>query len=76
MKTKLIISFILPFVMFSLVTAQTKKTLPKSTVIIPPKQVVRIDYPYMKGFSVKLWNKSKYELGVSSREFVTDSLKK
>ena len=76
MKTKLIISFILTFVMFSLVTAQTKKTLPKSTVIIPPKQVVRIDYPYMKGFSVKLWNKSKYELGVSSREFVTDSLKK
>ena len=75
MKTKLIISF-LTFMMFSLVTAQTKKTLPKSTVIIPPKQVIRIDYPYMKGFSVKLWNKSKYELGVSSKEFVTDSIKK
>ena len=56
--------------------AQTKKTLPKSTLIIPPKQVVRIDYPYMKGFTVKLWNKSKFELGVSAREHHTDSLSK
>ncbi len=56
--------------------AQTKKTLPKSTIIIPPKQVVRIDYPYMKGFSVKIWNESKFELGVSAREHQTDSLRK
>ena len=56
--------------------AQTKKTFPKSTLIIPPKQVVRIEYPYMKGFTVKLWNKSKFELGVSAREHHTDSLSK
>tara|TARA_B110001450_G_C17574241_1_gene462111 strand:- start:294 stop:890 length:597 start_codon:yes stop_codon:yes gene_type:complete len=56
--------------------AQTKKTLPKSTIIIPPKQVVRIDYPYMKGFSVKIWNESKFELGVSARGHQTDSISK
>ena len=56
--------------------AQTKKKLSKSTLIIPPKQVVCIDYPYMKGFTVKLWNKSKFELGVSAREHHTDSLSK
>lgn len=55
---------------------QSKKSLPKSTIIIPPKQVVRLDYPYMKGYNVKLWNKSKFELGVSAREHQTDSLRK
>jgi hypothetical protein len=58
------------------VQAQTKKQIPKSTLVIPPKQIVRIDYPYMKGFSVKLWNKSKFELGVSAREHQSDSLYK
>ena len=58
------------------VQGQTKKQLPNSTLVIPPKQIVRIDYPHMKGFSVKVWNKSKFELGVSAREHHSDSLYK
>lgn len=48
----------------------------KSTLVIPPKQVVQMDYPYFKGFTVKFWNKSKFELGVSARSIETDSIKK
>lgn len=48
----------------------------KSTLVIPPKQVVKIDYPYFKGFTIKLWNKSKFDLGVSARSQDTDSLQK
>lgn len=48
----------------------------KSVLVIPPKQVVQIDYPNYKGFTVKMWNKSKFDLGVSAREHTTDSIKK
>lgn len=58
-----------------LVNAQKQKT-EKSVLIIPPKQVVQIDYPYFKGFVVKLWNKSKFDLGVSARIHSTDSIVK
>ncbi len=53
-----------------------KQSLPKSTVVIPPKQVVQIDYPYYNGFVVKLWNKGKFDVGVSARDKATDSLRK
>ena len=53
-----------------------KQNLERSTVVIPPKQVVQIDYPYYKGFVVKLWNKAKFDVGVSAREHDTDSLRK
>ncbi len=66
---------LLLLVLFSTaMTAQGKWE--KSTLVIPPKQVVQIDYPYFKGFTVKLWNKSKFDLGVSARMHETDSLKK
>jgi len=48
----------------------------KSVLVIPAKQVVQVNYPNYKGFMVKMWNKSKYDLGVSAREQDTDSLKK
>ena len=48
----------------------------KSTLVIPPKQIVQIDYPYFKGFRVKLWNKSKFDVGVSARLHATDSIQK
>ena len=48
----------------------------KSTLVIPPKQIVQIDYPYFKGFTVKLWNKSKFDVGVSARLHATDSIQK
>ena len=53
-----------------------KQNLERSTLVIPPKQVVQIDYPYYKGFVVKLWNKAKFDVGVSAREHDTDSLRK
>ena len=53
-----------------------KQNLERSTIVVPPKQIVKIDYPYYKGFVVKLWNKAKFEVGVSAREYDTDSLRK
>ena len=53
-----------------------KQKLEKSILIIPPKQVVQIDYPYYKGFMVKLWNKAKFDVGVSARAHSDDSLHK
>lgn len=48
----------------------------KSTIIIPPKQIIRIDYPLYQRFNVKLWNRSKFDLGISARDRKTDSLRK
>lgn len=48
----------------------------RSQLIIPAKQIVQIDYPLYQGFNVKIWNKSKFELGVSARNKKTDSLVK
>lgn len=69
---KLIFLFVL---CLQMVCAQKNKT-EKSILIIPPKQVVQLDYPYFKGFVVKLWNKSKFDLGVTARSHTTDSLVK
>ena len=48
----------------------------RSQIIIPPKQIVQINHPMSKGFYVKIWNKSKLEIVVSSRVRDTDSLLK
>jgi hypothetical protein len=48
----------------------------RSQLILPPKQIVQINYPLYQGFNVKIWNKSKFDLGVSARERKTDSLVK
>lgn len=48
----------------------------RSQLIIPPKQVVQIDYPLYKGFNVKIWNQSKFVVGVSARDKATDSVRK
>jgi len=48
----------------------------RSQLILPPKQIVQINYPLYQGFNVKIWNKSKFDLGVSAREQKTDSLVK
>jgi len=60
---------------FSVLLGQNNK-VEKSTLIIPPKQIVRIDYPLYQGFNVKLWNRSKFDLGISTRDRKTDSLRK
>ena len=48
----------------------------RSQLIIPPKQIVEIDYPLYKGFNVKIWNHSKFLVGISSRDKETDSVRK
>ena len=48
----------------------------RSQLIIPPKQVVQIDYPLFKGFNVKIWNHSKFTVGVSTKDKLTDSIRK
>ena len=48
----------------------------RAQLILPPKQIVQINYPLYQGFNVKIWNKSKFDLGVSARERKTDSLVK
>jgi hypothetical protein len=65
------------FILFCLVslTAFAQKT-DRSELIIPPKQVVQIDYPLYQGFNVKIWNQSKYVIGVSARDKQTDSIRK
>jgi len=47
-----------------------------SELLIPPKQIVQINYPLYKGFTVKIWNKSKLDVTVSARDRVTDTLQK
>ncbi len=57
--------------MFSFVHGQKDK---RSKLIISPKQIVRIDYPSLNSFNIKIWNKSKLDVNVSSRYRKTDSL--
>ena len=46
----------------------------RSSLLIPPKQTEHIDYPLYQGFNVKIWNTSKFELGIASRDKRTDSV--
>ena len=47
-----------------------------SEISIPPKQIVRIDYPLSKTFKTKIFNKSKFFLGISLLNRENDSLYK
>jgi hypothetical protein len=38
--------------------------------------VVQIDYPLFKGFNLKIWNQSKFTVGVSTKDKLTDSIRK
>ena len=60
---------------FSVLLGQNNK-VEKSILIIPPKQIIRIDYPLYQGFNVKLWNRSRFDLGISVRDRKTDSMRK
>lgn len=48
----------------------------RNVLFLSPKQVVQLDYPNYKGFVVKIWNKSKFDVGVSARLDKNDSLQK
>lgn len=67
--------YLLLFCVCNFLLAQ-KQTSKKSTLFIPAKQVIQIDYPYYQGYDIQLWNKSKFDLGVSARDKETDSLRK
>ena len=45
-----------------------------SELVIPPKQIVRVDYPLYKAFKIKIYNKSKFFLGISLLSHEKDSL--
>ena len=47
----------------------------RSQIIIPTKQIIKIDYPLYFGYYLKIWNESKYELEVSARDKKTDSIR-
>lgn len=53
-----------------------KQSQERSTLFLSPKQVVKLDYPNFKGYVVKIWNKSKFDLGVSARLKENDSLQR
>ena len=38
--------------------------------------MVQIDYPLFKGFNLKIWNQSKFTVGVSTKDKLTDSIRK
>jgi|TARA_B110000285_G_scaffold43194_1_gene48006 hypothetical protein len=62
------------FFLYSSLVLGQKGFLERSRLIIPPKQIIRIDYPVFSGYEVKIWNKSKFALGVSTLNRVTDSV--
>ncbi|PWH11501.1 hypothetical protein DEJ39_04215 [Bacteroidetes bacterium SCGC AAA795-G10] len=45
-----------------------------SELVIPPKQIVRVDYPLFNAFKTKIYNKSKFFLGISLLSREKDSL--
>ena len=57
--------------MFSFVCGQKNE---RSKLIIPPKQIIRIYYPLLNAFNIKIWNKSKLGVNISSKFRKTDSL--
>lgn len=69
MKKTAILFFLITSIVFG-------QKIQRSKLIIPPKQIVQIDYPLYKGFNVKVWNKSKLDIRVSARVRHTDSLLK
>ena len=50
--------------------------LDRSILIIPPKQLVQINYPNYKGLNIKIWNESRLVINVFTRNKLTDSLQK
>ena len=71
MKKLLFLTLLFPSILLG-----QKFKIEKSHLIIPSKQIVRVDYPLYNGYSVKIWNKSNFEIDVSTHNRNTDSLSK
>ena len=56
----------------SLTYAQQKGTL--STIVLPAKQKMHLEYPLLENYTIRIKNKSKFELGVTQFTREKDSL--
>ena len=64
------------FFFFLMVSFAFGQKLDRSVLIIPPKQLVQINYPNYKGLNIKIWNESRLVINVFTRNKLTDSLQK
>ena len=67
MKRILFISLFAPVLIFS-------QRIEVSKILIPPKQIVQINYPLFRYYNLKIWNKSKFDLTVSTHNYKNDSI--
>ena len=67
MKRILFISLFAPVLIFS-------QRIEVSKILIPPKQIVQINYPLFRYYNLKIWNKSKFDLTISTHNYKNDSI--
>ena len=67
MKRILLIILFTPLLIYS-------QRIETSKILIPPKQIILISYPLLTNYNLKIWNKSKFDLTISTHEQKTDSI--
>ena len=67
MKRNLLIILFTPLLIFS-------QRIETSKILIPPKQIILISYPLLTNYNLKIWNKSKFDLTISTHKQKTDSI--
>ena len=69
MKRTLLIILFTPLLIYS-------QRIETSKILIPPKQIIQINYPLLRNYNLKIWNKSKLDLTISTHKKETDSISK
>ena len=67
MKRTLLIILFAPLLIYS-------QRIETSKILIPPKQIIQINYPLLRNYNLKIWNKSKLDLTISTHKKETDSI--
>ena len=67
MKRTLLIILFTPLLIYS-------QRIETSKILIPPKQIIQINYPLLRNYNLKIWNKSKLDLIISTHKQETDSI--
>ena len=67
MKRTLLILLFTPLLIYS-------QRIETSKILIPPKQIIQINYPLLRNYNLKIWNKSKLDLTISTHKKETDSM--
>ena len=67
MKRTLLIILFTPLLIYS-------QRIETSKILIPPKQIIQINYPLLRNYNLKIWNKSKLDLTISTHKKETDSI--